>query len=231
MRHQKAEAMNGRRSIGLQPEHRQRRFPRKGEPPLLVCPHLRLPQRTCHLKTRLFVHASFLCLDCKRPCRFRRRVPCYSLLSSPPTSPQNSPSTMRRNRFLPLPPPLPTSATSLSEQPMFSFPPSDLDPNRAPLILPSNLLAPSVISFVARQAFPRPGNSRLFLTLVPTLVSDTDYFHVNQVPAILWNSPLLPPRNPTRRSTNSTLPFCACVDLSRTHCTLMNSRFTSQRQR
>ena len=46
------------------------------------------------------------------------------------------------------------------------FPPSDLDPNRVPLFLPSNLLAPSVISFVAKQAFPRPGNSRLSLTLV-----------------------------------------------------------------
>ena len=69
------------------------------------------------------------------------------------------------------------------------FPLSDLDPNRAPLFLPSNLLTPSVISSVARH-------SRLFLTLVSTLVSDTDCFQVHQVPAILRNRQLLPPGIP-----------------------------------
>jgi hypothetical protein len=44
-----------RTKIGLlQPELRQRRFPRKGELPLPVCSHLRLPQRTHHLKNPAF---------------------------------------------------------------------------------------------------------------------------------------------------------------------------------
>jgi hypothetical protein len=203
--------VDGRTKIGLlQPEHRQRRFP--GEPPLPVCPHLRLPQRTRHLKTRLFIHTSFLCLDCKRPRRFRRRVLRYSLLSSPPTSPQNSPSTVRQTRFLPLPPALPTLATSLSERPMLSFLPSDLDPNRAPLFLPSNLLAPSVISSVARQAIPRPGNSHLFLTLVSTLVFRRGLLPGPPGSGYPPKYSIASPRNPPRRSTNSTLPFCACVD-------------------
>jgi hypothetical protein len=57
-----------------------------------------------------------------------------------------------------------------------------------------------------RQAFPRPGNSRLFLTLVSTLVSDTDRSQVHQVPAILRNGLLLPPESTqTQYELNSTV--------------------------
>ena len=97
--------------------------------------------------------------------------------------------------------------------PFHSIPPSDLDPNRAPLFLPSNLLASSVISSVARQTFPRPGNSPLFLTLMSTFV-----FRHGLLPGPpgsghppKWS--VASPRNPPRCRTNSTLPFCAHVDL------------------
>ena len=206
-------SVDERTKIGLlQPEHRQRRFPRKEEPPLPVCPHLRLPQRTRHLKTRLFVHASFLCLDCKRPCRFRRRVLRYSLLSPNRPRPRILPVRCDRPSFCPFRRHCRRRPRRSQNDRCFHFPrPIPIQTGHLYFFLQTFSHPP----ILRRQAsLPK---TREFASFPHSRVHSC--FRHGLLPGPPGSghpqkSSVASPRNPPRRSTNSTLPFWARVDFA-----------------